>query len=61
MRVTAVRTASLQANFEWILVRVETDVGIDGLGECYWGAGVERIVHQLEELVLGEDPHNRSS
>ena len=58
MRITEVRTASLAANFEWILVRLRTDEGLVGLGECYWGAGVQRLVHRMEELLLGEDPHN---
>ena len=33
MKITDVRTASLQANFEWILMRVTTDEGLVGLGE----------------------------
>ncbi len=58
MRITDIRTAVLQGNFEWILVRVYTDEGLVGLGECYWGAGVETIVRQMKPLLLGEDPHN---
>jgi L-alanine-DL-glutamate epimerase-like enolase superfamily enzyme len=58
VRITDIRTAVLQGNFEWILVRVYTDEGLVGLGECYWGAGVETIVRQMKPLLLGEDPHN---
>lgn len=58
MRITDVRTAAVQGNFEWILVRVYTDEGLVGLGECYWGAGVENSVHPLKPLLVGEDPHN---
>ena len=58
MKITDVRTASVGGNFEWILVRVYTDEGLVGLGECYWGAGVESAVHRLKPLVAGEDPHN---
>lgn len=58
MRITDVRTAAVQGNFEWILVRVYTDEGLVGLGECYWGPGVENSVHHLKPLLLGEDPHN---
>ena len=58
MRITDIRTAVLQGNFEWILVRVYTNEGLVGLGECYWGAGVETIVRQMKPLLLGEDPHN---
>jgi len=58
MKITDVRTAAIRGNFEWILVRVYTDVGIVGLGEAYWGAGVETVIHHLRGLVLDEDPHN---
>ncbi len=58
MRITDVKTATVQGNFEWILVRVHTDEGLAGLGECYWSAGVEMTVRRLKPILLGEDPHN---
>lgn len=58
MKITDVKTARIRGNFEWILVRVYTDDGLVGLGECYWGAGVEAVVHALRGAVVGEDPHN---
>jgi L-alanine-DL-glutamate epimerase-like enolase superfamily enzyme len=58
MKITDVRTAVLQGNFEWILVRVYTDEGLVGLGECYWGAGVAAAVDRLRAIVIGEDPQN---
>ena len=52
MKITDVKTASVRGNFEWILVRVYTDEGLVGLGECYWGTGVEAIVRRdLARLV----------
>lgn len=58
MKITHVRTAAVRGNFEWILVRVQTDEGLVGLGECYWGAGVQAVAHHLERFLVGEDPHN---
>jgi L-alanine-DL-glutamate epimerase-like enolase superfamily enzyme len=58
MKITDVRTATIQGNFEWILVRVLTDEGLVGLGECYWGAGVAAVVQHLRRFLLDEDPHN---
>jgi L-alanine-DL-glutamate epimerase-like enolase superfamily enzyme len=58
VKITDVKTASIKGNFEWVLVRVYTDEGLSGLGECYWGAGVETVVHSMKRLLLGEDPHN---
>ena len=40
MKITNVRTAVIDGNFPWVLVRIETVKGITGLGEAYWGAGV---------------------
>lgn len=58
MKITDLKTAALQGNFEWILVRLYTDEGLVGLGECYWGAGVEAIARRLKPLLVGEDPQN---
>ncbi len=42
---------------DWPLVKVETDVGIAGIGESYWGRGIKEIIlGYLREAVLGEDP-----
>ena len=58
MKITSVRTAVIQGNFPWVLVKIETDVGIFGLGEAYWGAGVAELVHRAKPLILGQDPAN---
>jgi L-alanine-DL-glutamate epimerase-like enolase superfamily enzyme len=58
MKITDVKTATLQGNFSWTIVKVFTDEGLSGLGECYWGMGVETAVKKLGPLIVGEDPHN---
>jgi L-alanine-DL-glutamate epimerase-like enolase superfamily enzyme len=58
LKITDVRTASVRGNFEWILVRIYSDEGLTGLGECYWGAGVETVVNRMKRLLVGEDPQN---
>ncbi len=58
MKITDVRTAVIKGNFPWVLVRVMTDEGITGLGEAYWGAGVNELVHRARPLIIGEDPRN---
>jgi galactonate dehydratase len=55
VRITRIATALLAGNFEWLLVRVETDEGIHGIGEAHWGAGVEDAVHRLGDLIVGEE------
>jgi L-alanine-DL-glutamate epimerase-like enolase superfamily enzyme len=58
MKITDVKTATIQGNFSWTIVKVFTDDGLSGLGECYWGMGVETAVKKLGPLIVGEDPHN---
>ncbi|MGH2561469.1 MAG: mandelate racemase/muconate lactonizing enzyme family protein [Thermomicrobiales bacterium] len=58
MKITDVRTAVIKGNFEWVLVRVDTDEGVSGLGEAYWGAGVAELVHLAKPILIGENPFN---
>ena len=55
MLITRVSTALMQGNFEWLLVQVETDAGITGLGEAHWGAGVRDAIRYIRKYVIGED------
>lgn len=56
MRISDVKvTPPLGAeNRNWVLLKVLTDVGIEGLGEWRPGAPVER----LKKLLVGQDPLN---
>jgi len=56
MRITDIKTAVVRGNFDWVLVRVYTDEGLVGLGEAYWGAGVEAAVRWLKPVLEGENP-----
>ena len=46
-------------NSGYFIVKVETDVGIHGLGEAgirFWGESIAKAVEHLSELVIGQDP-----
>jgi len=58
VKITNVSTAVIEGNFPWVLVKVETDEGVTGLGEAYWGIGVAELVHQAKPLLIGENPFN---
>jgi L-alanine-DL-glutamate epimerase-like enolase superfamily enzyme len=58
LRIESVRTAVIQGNFPWVLVKIETDAGVTGLGEAYWGAGVAELVHKAKPLLIGQDPRD---
>src|SRR4051812_49929386 len=54
MRITAVHTAVVEANYDWTFVRVDAD-GRQGLGECFCAPGLTGIVRDLAPLLIGED------
>ncbi|MFL5807437.1 MAG: mandelate racemase/muconate lactonizing enzyme family protein [Roseiflexaceae bacterium] len=57
MKITAVKTAASLGHGMHLWVRVETDEGISGLGECVHG-GVQAIalIHELRRHLIGRDP-----
>src|SRR5215203_469700 len=59
VKITDVKCMIVRGTWDWNLVRVDTDAGIYGIGEAYWGFGVkDLILNQLKPLVVGEDPFN---
>jgi L-alanine-DL-glutamate epimerase-like enolase superfamily enzyme len=58
MRITRLKTAVIEGNFDWTLVRIETDEGLRGLGECFFAPGLTTTLRALEPLLEGEDPRN---
>src|SRR5438477_10096636 len=59
VKITDVKCMIVRGTWDWNLVKIETDAGLYGLGEAYWGPGVkDLIVTQLKPLVIGEDPLN---
>jgi L-alanine-DL-glutamate epimerase-like enolase superfamily enzyme len=60
VKITDIRSAVVAGNFDWILVRVDTDEGLVGLGEAYWGPGVRAILAdpRFKSILIGEDPTN---
>src|SRR4051795_8921758 len=56
MRITKISTAVMEANFDWIVVKVETDEQITGYGEAFVGPAVSSVIRTISELIIGEDP-----
>lgn len=59
MKITHIGSILMQP-MPWVLVKVETDEGITGIGEAYHGAGVHQIVvdSRLQAALIGQDPRN---
>jgi L-alanine-DL-glutamate epimerase-like enolase superfamily enzyme len=55
VKITDVQTAVIEGNFDWVLVRITTDEGVTGLGEAYWGAGVEELIHKMRPILIGQN------
>lgn len=58
MKIVRLKTAVVEGNFPWTFVRIETDEGVRGLGECFLAPGLTAILRSLEPLLVGEDPRD---
>jgi L-alanine-DL-glutamate epimerase-like enolase superfamily enzyme len=58
VKILRLKTAVVEGNFDWTFVRIETDEGIRGLGECFFAPGLTSILRSLEPLLIGEDPRD---
>lgn len=60
MKITDMKTIIVGNPWKnWLFVRLMTDEGISGLGECTYGLGtraVEAMLEEMRDLVIGEDP-----
>jgi len=60
MKITSVSSVLLEP-IPWVLIKVNTDEGITGLGEAYHGAGVHHIAvdaRLTQRALIGQDPRN---
>src|SRR5947209_20392894 len=59
VKITDVKCMIVRGTWDWNLVKIETDSGIYGIGEAYWGAGVKDVIEKImKPLLIGEDPLN---
>lgn len=50
---------SFRGSRNWLFVKVETDEGVYGIGECSgWPRVIERAVQDLANVLVGEDPRD---
>ncbi|MDZ4798826.1 MAG: mandelate racemase/muconate lactonizing enzyme family protein [Bryobacteraceae bacterium] len=59
IKITDVKVMIVRGTWDWNLVKIETDSGLYGIGEAYWGAGVKDVIEKiLKPHLIGEDPLN---
>jgi galactonate dehydratase len=57
MKITAIKTAASVGHGMHLWVKIETDEGITGLGECVHGeTQAIAIIHHLRKHLIGRDP-----
>ena len=56
MRITHISTAVIESNFDWTIVKVETDENITGYGEAFLGPGLTAVIRDFAAILKGEDP-----
>lgn len=59
VKITDVKCMIVRGTWDWNLIKIETDSGLYGIGEAYWGWGVKDLVlNKMKGIILGEDPLN---
>ncbi len=59
LKITNVRCMIVRGTWDWNLIRIDTDGGLYGIGEAYWGWGVKDLVeNKMKGILVGEDPLN---
>jgi L-alanine-DL-glutamate epimerase-like enolase superfamily enzyme len=59
VKITDVKCMIVRGTWDWNLIKIETDAGIYGIGEAYWGWGVkDLVVNKMRPILIGEDPLN---
>ncbi len=59
IKITGVKCMIVRGAWDWNLIKVETDSGLYGIGEAYWGWGVKDLVpNKMQGIIVGEDPLN---
>ncbi len=56
MKITNLTTAVMESNFDWTIVKVETDEKITGYGEVFLGPGITSVLREYRCVLAGEDP-----
>ncbi len=58
MRIAKIETAVIEANYDWTIVKVQTDTALVGWGEAFVAPGLTAVIRELNALLPGEDPRD---
>jgi L-alanine-DL-glutamate epimerase-like enolase superfamily enzyme len=55
MHIRSITTAVVEANYDWTIVRIESEDGVVGWGEAFCAPGLAQTVRELAPLLEGRD------
>jgi gluconate/galactonate dehydratase len=58
MKIVGVKTAVVEANYDYTYVRIYSDSGEFGTGESFFAPGLTGIIRDLAPVILGKDPRH---
>lgn len=58
MKIVAVKTAVVEANYDYTYVRIYADSGEFGTGESFFAPGLTGIIRNLAPILHGKDPRH---
>ena len=47
MRIADIQTAVIAANYDWTIIKIETDDGAIGYGESLFAPGLTKMIHDF--------------
>jgi gluconate/galactonate dehydratase len=58
MKIAAVKTAVVEANYDYTFIRIYADRGGFGTGESFFAPGLTSIIKDLVPVLIGKDPRH---
>ena len=58
LKIRDVRAAIAESPFRWVIVQVEAEPDLTGIGETWYAPGVLESLAELKPIVVGEDARN---
>src|SRR2546425_7618965 len=53
VKITGVKCMIVRGTWDWNLIKIETDSGLYGIGEAYWGPGVKDLINTGVGFEIG--------
>jgi gluconate/galactonate dehydratase len=55
MRIKKIQTAVIESNYDWTIIKIQTDNGLVGWGEAFVAPGLTGVLREFNAFLIGED------